>query len=708
MMKIRLSLAALFGGVVWGAMGAIVVNAEEDVVVIEDIVVRGVAVEDLPAIRPHMTYATDRETLDRRLVRSLPEALTETPGVLVQKTSNAQGSPYVRGFTGFRNLALIDDVRYNHSAMREGPNEYWALVDPYSVQSIELLPSTGAVIYGSDAVGGTLRVHTKSSQYEDYTEGQGFVGGSAFHRWHSSENSNVSRLELAFGEGQRWGFHIGATNQDFGDVRGAKVGRQPFTGYEQRALDLRFDARLNPAWEVILAHQHTQTRDAWRVHSTIHGISWRGTDVGSDLRRSFDYDRTLTYLQFRGEDPAPWLDEAVVTLSYQTLEETQTRVRSDRRRNVLGMDLDTMGIDVRMTSQTPIGRLSYGFDYYRDSVASFSEEFDSAGNLQRRRIQGPVGDDSTYELFGVYLQDRIGLREGTDLILGGRVTHARADIGRLEDPQTGRPVGFADSWTDFSGSLRLIHDLDQAGEWKAIGGISQSFRAPNLSDVSRLDVARSDTIETAAFGLGAEEFLTFEVGLRTDQPNFDASLSYYYTHIDNMIVRRPTGREIDGLREVTKANASSGYVHGVELQTEWRFANEWTGFGSVAWQRGNADAIDADGVVSREPMSRVAPLTGILGLRYAHSSGRYRTELVGRASARANRLRSSDRGDTQRIPPGGTPGHVVVDLRQFVVLHENLELDVALENILNQDYRYHGSGSNEPGFGVSVGLRARF
>lgn len=65
-----------------------------------------------------------------RQPRTLPEALRELPGVNVQKTSNGQGSPFIRGFTGFRNLALIDGIRFNNSIFREGPNQYWNTIDP--------------------------------------------------------------------------------------------------------------------------------------------------------------------------------------------------------------------------------------------------------------------------------------------------------------------------------------------------------------------------------------------------------------------------------------------------------------------------------------------------------------------------------------------------------------------------------------------------
>jgi hemoglobin/transferrin/lactoferrin receptor protein len=82
------------------------------------------------AAAPYTVRELGAQTLEERLVRTMPEALRELPGVSVQKTSNGQGSPFIRGLTGFRNLALIDGIRYNNSTFRDGPNQYWALIDP--------------------------------------------------------------------------------------------------------------------------------------------------------------------------------------------------------------------------------------------------------------------------------------------------------------------------------------------------------------------------------------------------------------------------------------------------------------------------------------------------------------------------------------------------------------------------------------------------
>jgi hemoglobin/transferrin/lactoferrin receptor protein len=88
---------------------------------------------------PYSTSVLTSEALTRRLPRTLPMALEELPGFMVQKTSTAQGAPYLRGFTGFRTLLLVDGIRLNNSVFREGPNQYWGTLDPLAIERIEVV-----------------------------------------------------------------------------------------------------------------------------------------------------------------------------------------------------------------------------------------------------------------------------------------------------------------------------------------------------------------------------------------------------------------------------------------------------------------------------------------------------------------------------------------------------------------------------------------
>ena len=678
---------------------------------LDEVVVTATRNQTAPISTANTVRTMDATRLQENQARTLPEALRELPGVHVQKTSNGQGSPFVRGFTGFRTLALIDGVRLNNSTFREGPNQYWSTVDPLSLDHIELVPGQGSVLYGSDSIGGTLNVFTKDSGFRDAAAGQMFFNGGASYRYSSGERSHGEHLELNFGQGGSWGLHLGGSMRQFGDVHAADLGRQRKTGYDEWAYDIRFDAALNDQWTLTAAHQQLRQDDVWRTHSTIYGIPWKGTEIGSDLRRSFDQDRTLTYVRIAGQDLGSVVDSASLTLSYQNAGETQYRTKSSRASEISEVELGTFGLDLQLASKTPFGHLTYGVDYYRDNVDSSSTSYKAGGGLDKRGIQGPVGDDSSYDLFGVYLQDQIDAGDSLHFFLGARYTHARAEIGKYENPLTKSEDSASGNWNNAVGSLRAVYDLDEADQYAIFGGVSQGFRAPNLSDLSRLDIARSGELEVASTDLDPEKYLNFEIGLKAETENFSGSVSYFYTKIDDLIVRQPTGRTVgtDALAEVTKSNSGKGYMQGVELAGRYAFNKNWSIFGHATWTEGEADQYPGKtSKTAREPLSRVIPFIGRAGVRWQSNDSHLWLEASCLAASKADRLNTADRNDTQRIPPGGTPGYTFVALRGGYQFNEHVELTVGLENILDQAYRSHGSGSNEPGFGVTTGLNVKF
>ena len=680
---------------------------------LEEIVVTATRTQQDLTAAPNTVRTLSSQQLAEKQVRTLSEALRETPGVWVQKTSNGQGSPFIRGFTGFRNLALIDGVRFNNSTFREGPNQYWNTIDVLALERIELIPGQGSVLYGSDAIGGTLNVFTKDSGFRDAAQGERFFNGQAGYRYASGERSHGEHMEMNVGQGDVWGLHVGASLRQFGDVEAAGLGRQPKTGYDEWAYDFRFDLALNEHWSLTAVHQQLRQDDVWRTHSTIYGIPWDGTVIGSDLRRSFDQERTLSYLRLAGQDLEGMMDSATLTLSYQSADETQFRTKSSRASEVGIVELDTFGIDLELTSESPIGLLTYGVDYYRDNVDSSSTSYKADGSLDKKSIQGPVGDDSTYDLFGLYLQDQIDATESIHFFLGGRFTHARAEVGAFEDPISKTEASFADDWNNVVGSARFVIDLDEQDHYSLFGGVSQSFRAPNLSDLSRLDIARSGELEVAATDLDPEKSLNFEIGLKAQTERFTGSASYFHTRMSDLIVRRPTGRTAgegeSELAEVSKANAGDGYVHGVELVGNYAFNKNWSILGQITWVEGEADQYpDKTARIAREPLSRVVPFMGRAGIRWQSDDLRFWVEASCLAASEADRLNTADRQDTQRIPPGGTPGYVLVTLRGGYEINDHLGLTLALDNLLDQEYRVHGSGSNEPGFGAIVGVNVKF
>ncbi len=651
-------------------------------------------------LSPYSLATISGERIIERLGRTLPELLGETPSVMVQKTSHGQGSPYIRGFTGYRNLALIDGVRLNNSTFRDGPNQYWSTIDPYSLRSIELVRGQGSVLYGTDAIGGTLNALTARPLY---AESGSLVGGRTFGRWSSAEQSYTGRVEGSVSEADQYGFLFGFTGKDYGDLRTAGQGENPNTGYEEWDADVKGEFFLNPDTRLTFLHQQVRQNDAWRTHSTIYGIPWRGTTIGSDQRRSFDQERQLTYLQLEG-NPEGVVDHYLVGISHQHQGEDQFRIRAvgDGRRHRSGFDVNTYGAIAQLSSDTAAGYLTYGASYYIDRVDSYRNNYNPNGSFSGSEIQGPVPDDSTYEMADVFIQDRITVNDRLDVWLGVRTTQVQAEVGRGQDPVTGNPFSLEEEWTSTVGSGRFLYDLDGSDTLALFGGVSQGFRAPNLSDLSRLDLARSGEIETPSPWLEPEKYTSMEIGVRKDLESTHLSAAYYYTEITDYIVGKRTGRIVSGANEVTKTNGGEGYVSGVELEIEQGLTENLTLFGWLSWQDGD---LEKDGV--REPMSRLMPLTAEAGVRWSPCDRAW-VELLAYGAAEQDLMPLRDTLDTERIPPGGTSGYVIGTLRGGYDLGNGLTLTAALENLTDEPYRVHGSGINGPERNFILGAEWKF
>ncbi len=647
------------------------------------------------------------EIFGRRLRRTVPDAMADVPGVMVQKTSYGQGSPFLRGFTGYHAVMLVDGVRLNNSTFRSGPNQYWGTVDPYTVDRLEVVRGTSSVLYGSDAVGGT--VNAVARRHRDFEPGLHATVRNVL-RVASAENSFGWRVETE-GNQDDLGWFAGATYRSFGDIEAGRGTRRVHeTGYRDADGDVRLDWRtdVDSAWA--LGVQHVDQDQVPRTHTTVHGEPFHGTTVGDELRRALFQTRDLVYLRHARSLDAPLADLVSITGSWHLQRETQERDRDASRSDEQGYDVETLGLQAQAEKRSPIGELTYGAEYWHDSVDSFRRDYVN-GAVDLERVQGPVADDAAYDLLGVYAQDEFQWCE-TTITAGARFTYAAARARRVDnplvgggDPSTpGNVIDLDDSWTNVVGSLRAVHPLAEG--WNVFGGVSQGFRAPNLSDLTRLD--DTSGVETPSLGLDPEEFLQTELGVKTRHERWSGQASVWTTEIDDLIVPSPTGRRIGSTPEVRKDNVGDGRVSGVEAETSVQVDDAWTVTLAGSYQRGSVTQLLPNGDRVRRPASRLLPLTGVLTLGYHEPQAPWRAWISARAGDAQDRLSLKDETDTERIPPGGTPGYTVVSLGAAFDLCENASLSIVLENVGNVDYRVHGSGVNEAGRNLVVALDLSF
>lgn len=658
---------------------------------------------------PYTAHAIDRgDFIERRAVRTLPDALAETPGVMIQRTSYGQASPFMRGFTGFRTLMLIDGIRLNNAVFREGPNQYWATIDPFSIDRLEVVMGPSSVLYGSDAIGGTLNALT-ARMPETEASRRSAIHPLAHYRYASAENSHVARLGVAFGLSEGIGITGGITRKDFDDLRGGRqIGVQRGSGYSERAGDVKIHLRPLPQLEVVAAYQTLTQDDVPRTHATLDGLSFAGTARGSDLVRALDQHRELAYVQATLREPAPWLSQAHVSLSWHRQSEEQDRVRTNGRREMTGFVDDQYGLLVNFESTASFGTFSYGLEYYRDRVDSNGTDT-PPGGAPRVLTRGAVADDGRYGLFGLYLQDQFRPHPRLQATTGVRFSHAAARATHVDpDPSDAVPFGPLDRTAQaFTASARLRFEVSRT--WNLFAGVSQGFRAPNLSDYTSFELARSGERETPAPDLRPERYVSFEAGTKARIHPLRTELyaAFFHTRVRDQITRFPTGNLIRGEREVTKANTGDGFTHGVEVGATMSLGRGVSLFGNFAWQEGEVDTF-VENELLRAPASRILPLTVLVGPRWRARDGRLWIEAAGRFARRQDKLSPGDAADTQRIPPGGTPGYGVYSLRGGWKARSFLTLTLAVENVFDEDYRIHGSGINEPGLNAVSSVKVEF
>ena len=645
---------------------------------------------------------------------SLPDALEGLPGVMVQKTARGFGSPYIRGFTGFRTLTLFDGVRVNNATWREGPNQYLGGLDSYGIEQVEVLRGPGSVSRGSDAIGGTIQIVPNTPAHRP----GGGAGVTLAGRAGTADAAVASHVEAHLG-GARWGASIGATFRDLGDLRGgSEVGDNPATGYAERGLRAAAAFRLGNNDSLTVGGFDFQQRDVPRAHRTVYRRQWEGIPEGSmapgsgdDLVHEFDMGHALFYARWERVPDAPWLRNLRVTVSRQEVTEDRRRVKLSEAWDLTGLAVSSWGIDVQATSTLGRAELVWGIETQRDTVDSYRTSFDAAGTITGRGIQGPVGDDADYDSRGAYGQATVVVAAGGRLVLGARYSRHAADARRVEDPATGAPFATDGEWHAATGEIRYLQPLGDSGT-SAYVAVAQGFRAPNLSDLTTLDLTEKGYFEVPSPALAAEAFVTYEVGVKGAGQGWSLQGALFSTHIADMIDRYPSGtRTPNGDLIIHKANVSDGRILGWEAETRLRLARSVSAAAWAFQTRGDATTYvnsSNEGasvlVLAERPVSRIPPLTGGASVRYRPADSHWWVEAEVVAAARQDRLAPKDELDTTRIPPGGTPGYVVGNLRGGFRISAQLEATACLLNVTNEDYRIHGSGINEPGFGVVLGL----
>lgn len=117
---------------------------------------------------PVRTEAVGSEELQRQNNTATQDSLTKTANVTVVGNGPFQQRPRLRGLDSSRILIMVDGERLNTSRVAtDRAGVEIGLADPSNLQSVEVISGSGSVLYGTDALSGTINFISNQPQPSD-------------------------------------------------------------------------------------------------------------------------------------------------------------------------------------------------------------------------------------------------------------------------------------------------------------------------------------------------------------------------------------------------------------------------------------------------------------------------------------------------------------------------------------------------------------
>lgn len=644
-------------------------HAQKDSAVknLDELVVRAQRTKQQKKRVPFSMEVLQKQTIQELGARTTPEALAAVNGVFVQKTNHGGGSPFVRGLTGNQTLILVDGVRMNNAIFRYGPNQYLNIIDPFTIQQIEVAKGTGSVQYGSDAMGGVIQVITAEPEYE--ANGKRVQGG-LLGRLVNRGMEQTGRGRLQYGS-QRFAVQGGVSVRQFGDLYGGDTtGRQSPSGYKERAFDIKGKLLLGSRAELTLAHQWVRQQDVPVYHKVkLENFALNNTAL---------QQRSLSYAKLVVPTDKAWAKELSVIASFQQgIEERESRKNSATTERHEKDDIQTAGLTIDLASAVkPWWRINSGVELYHDRVGSRTKDINlSSGNTTDKRGLYPNG--ATYGNYSLFSLHHLSLNRW---IAELGVRYNTFAIG-IADTTLGKVKLHPSSFVYNAGVLYQVdsrHGL--------FANFSTGYRAPNVDDMGTLGIV-DFRYEVPAANLKPERSRNAELGYRYNSAAVSIEASAYYLQLENLIARvQVPGKVINGYNVYQKENVERAYVKGAEASVKIRLLRNLMLQAGAAYAYGQNET-------RNEPLRRTPPFNGRALLQYRNNGFHAAFELA--AADRQDRLAKGDRDDN-RIPVGGTPGFQVMNLYGGYRF-KAVAINAGLNNLANVDYRTHGSGINGMG-----------
>lgn len=651
----------------------------------------------------------------------------------IQKSQLGGGSPMIRGFATNRVLIVVDGVRMNNAIYREGNIQNVISLDPASLSSTEIIFGPGAVVYGSDAIGGVMDFHTK----EPIIPGgeKALFKINAQTRFSSADREKSFHLDLNAGI-KKVSFLSSISWSDFDDLKMGS-GKNPdylrpeyaklvngtdsvisnpdprvqvSSGYSQLNTMNKLKVRISPFIELLAANHYSHLSDVPRYDRLIqyksgklrYGDWYYGPQVWM-----------MNYLQMKFMKQNVFFNEASLTAAHQDYRES----RHDRafgnpliNEQTEKVKIFSANFDLEKKFRSGHEFLYYGFEMVFNDISSEAHKRDIfSGIITPAGTRYPNGDNKylSTSLYGGYKNNISG---NLTLNTGLRYNHVSLNSDIEDNSFYNFPFTTINiSNSAFTGSAGMVLRTNKKLHINL--NVSTGFRAPNLDDAGKVFDSAPGVVVVPNPDLKPEYAFNTDFGLTKEFGSImHTELTLYHTWLNNVMVRNDflfDGKDsIDYLGELSKVeaitNSSSARVYGLNMTIQVNISKSLDFKSSLNLTEG----YEKNG----DPLRHAAPPFGSTHIifnkkkfnadLYAVYNGAKKYEKMPPSEVEKPYLYAKDDNGNP-----WSPGWYTINLKCSYRFLNSISVMAGVENILDMRYRPYSSGIVAPGRNFILSLR---
>ena len=597
---------------------------------------------------PRSINLIDERDIWLRATSVVVQAAAEEPGVQMQRTSPTIGGVFVRGLTGNKVNVFVDGVRFSTSAQRGGISTFLDLVDPSTLEGIEILRGPNSDQYGSDALGGSVQFVSRTPVLAG---GGGNTARGSIATTASSADAAIGVQASASYSAKTFGILANGAARRIGEMRPGRGidshaavtrffglrsdvlmdHRLPDTGFRQYGGLVRFNWTPGPDVQVVAQYRRGVQQGGRRYDQLLGGDGNLVADL-RDLTLDLFYAKVTT-------TRAGWFDDVTATYSINTQREERVNQggSGDPAAAIVHEPERTTAHGFQVHANRALSRhaLAVGGDFYPESVSTNAFGVNPVTGVTSVR-RGRVPDNARYRGGGAYAQDEFSVIPNRLTLLGSlRYSAASYTSSAADSPLvSGRPLWPDDHLRVSTLTFRTGANYIASDRWTIYGSVSRGFRAPHITDLGTLgltgsgfEVAAPDVASLGATvgdsaaasasstgrpvrQVGAESSLSYEGGLRFKKGGLSSTLSVFVNNVyDNIqkqalilppgavgivlggqpiVSQGPTGTVFVSTSTspvLVRDNYDNARIVGAEHVLDWRISRRWSINTAATWMR---------------------------------------------------------------------------------------------------------------------------